>query len=412
MLAHHNQTEITLCLGNDAALDDDGWALIAPFGEWPKDRIANVNGRPTLQHFLQVLDNDSADTLLAKENGIFRKIKRALIGIPVYGGKGVPHPDVQDYAPETLSNARGEKKVIGVVDQVRKSAKGIEAHFNLTPDGAMAVENEGCKFPSAFWLVQPTGEARHGATVVRPFQLLSVGMTRTPNISGVESLANARMQEEQAQIETEEPPMKLIAGFLMAKGIPLANSEAPTETMVLEAIQKIYNEQSGRVVALGNEKDTLAGQLNTLNTKVTALENDKATLSGKVTALENERNTERKARIETVVDLAIAQGRLKVAERDARITALGNSQDLAKDIKTMMESAKIIRMPGDTESGKALANDMSQEGVRQTYSDAFQKHLRENPEHTPIQAHNAVLKAHPALAEALKSGQTEKKEKE
>jgi predicted RNA binding protein YcfA (HicA-like mRNA interferase family) len=125
MFTHQDQTQIELCLANDATLDDDGWVLIAPYGEHPKSRIAKVKGVPTLQTFIQVLDNDSADALMAKENSFFRKIKRAIVGIPVYGSKGVPHPDLQDHAPETLSNARGEKKVIGVVDQVRKCGSYI-----------------------------------------------------------------------------------------------------------------------------------------------------------------------------------------------------------------------------------------------------------------------------------------------
>ena len=41
-------------------LDEDGWALIAPFGEHPKTRVVKKNGRLVEEKFIQVLDNQSA----------------------------------------------------------------------------------------------------------------------------------------------------------------------------------------------------------------------------------------------------------------------------------------------------------------------------------------------------------------
>ena len=218
--------ELNLILSNETALDDDGWALIAPFGEHAKTRIARVNGALREQKFIQVLDNDSADALLAKENSLFRKLKRALVGVPVYDG----HPDLSDHSPETLAN-RAEKKQIGVVDQVRKGALGIEAHFILSPDGATAVGN-GSKFPSALWLVLPNG-TRGDATVVKPFKLLSVGLTANPNISGVESLANARGSAEESN-KKELMLREQIIGALIGRGVVLANEA--TDQQIVAAI--------------------------------------------------------------------------------------------------------------------------------------------------------------------------------
>lgn len=56
-----NDESQTLILCNATVIDDDGWALIAPFGEHPKTRLARVNGVPTEQKFIQVLDNAAAD---------------------------------------------------------------------------------------------------------------------------------------------------------------------------------------------------------------------------------------------------------------------------------------------------------------------------------------------------------------
>jgi hypothetical protein len=59
--------EIPLLLENEAAtLDEEGWALIAPFGEHPKSRLVKKNGRLMEEKFIQVLDNESADRLLSQ----------------------------------------------------------------------------------------------------------------------------------------------------------------------------------------------------------------------------------------------------------------------------------------------------------------------------------------------------------
>jgi hypothetical protein len=171
----------TLVLENASAIDDDGWGLIAPFGEHPKTRVFHENGSIKEQRFIQVLDNEAADAMTAKENSFFGRLKRAVIGIPVFKG----HGDLQDADPAAITN-EAQKIKLGIVDQIRKTARGIEAHFALDNDGVKAVTREGYKYPSAFWWVLPNGR-RGDAILARPFKLISVALTPYPNISGVES---------------------------------------------------------------------------------------------------------------------------------------------------------------------------------------------------------------------------------
>lgn len=400
-------TGFEIIIENDAELDNDGWALIAPFGEHPKSRIARVNGIPTLQKFIQVLDNESADQVLAKENSLFGKLKRAIIGIPVYKG----HPDLKTYAPETIRQVE-KKQVIGVIDQVRKSSRGIEAHFAVTPEGAAAIENEGCKYPSPLWFVKQSGVFRQEAEIVRPLHLISVGLSDHPNISGVEALANARGAET---TEETEPDMKLIIGYLTGQGVALANTESATESQVLEALQKFHTAKAGEVVALSNEKSTIAGKITKLETdvtaeksKVTALENEKTTLGGKVVALENAFKSERKGRAEMAVDLAIQKGKLTIAERPAQITALENCADEAAFLTAstaLLQKSKVVKLQGgdNAESGKTLGNDCDAPTARAQYATAFADHLKANPKDGPVKAHKAVLSKFPALVEKMKS---------
>ena len=395
-----------LVIGNE--IDSDGWALIAPYGEHPKSRVARVNGVATEQKFLQVLDNASADKLMDKESGLFRSLKRALVGIPVYLG----HPDLVEHSPETLANA-GRKQDAGVVDKVRKGERGIEAHFVLNQVGAAAVEN-GAKFPSALWLVLPNGETKNGAIVCHPFKLLSVGLTDRPNISGVESLANARGAETQTQ---QEPDMKLIAGWLLAQGVALANVETPTEAQVLEAFQKLHTAKAGEVVTLGNEKTTLAGTITTLTNERDTLKNQVTTLTTAKTtaetALSNEqtgRKAERKARAEAIIDLAITKGKLKPADRAARIDVLANTADEAA-FKTasdgLLNGANIVKTIGgdSTRSGKVLANDGTDPDAtvdpRDAFMEAVKKHMNDNKEPDLGKAMKAVKTQCPQLHQAL-----------
>ena len=383
-----------LCIENEA-IGDDGWALAAPFGEHLKVRKVVENGRVIEQRFLQVLDNEAADALLAKENSFFRKLKRSLVGIPVYKG----HPDLADYAPETLGNQREKKEVIGVVDQVRKGSRGIDLHFALTPRGADAVENEGCKYPSILWLVLPNGNrmAADGqpAIAVRPFKLVSAGLTPYPNISGVESLANAGGA---GSPNNTEPDMKLIAGWLLAQGAVLANADAPNEMQVLEAFKTLHTSQAGQVTALGNEKQTLAGQITKIENERTIEKKRADTNATALANAETARKVERAGRAEAVTDLAIAKGKLAVAGRDQQIAALENAADFAVEAAKLLSSATQYRMTGaDVQSGKVLANQT--EDVTAEYNKQFSEALKTTGG-DPIKAHAIVVKL-PGMAQRL-----------
>ena len=379
-----------------SSIDDDGWALIAPYGEHPKTRLIRQNGQVKEQRFIQVLDHEAADQLMSSENSIFRRIRRAVVGIPVYKG----HPDLSDHAPETLANGNQRKAVVGVIDQVRKGDRGIEAHFSLAPEGAAAVENEGCKYPSALWLVMPNG-TRDGAILCRPFKLLSAGLTPYPNISGVDSLANAKSNTPAAtETDTTEHAMKnVLLGWLAAKGVTLANDA--TDQQVLKAIQDLASEQATAVTTLGNEKTSLSGKITTLENERNA---EKKRADEAAAALANEqtaRQAERKGRADAIVDLAIHRGKLTIAQREEKAAALANAKDFEADAKALLAAATKTKTIGseNVESGKVLGNT-EEPDARSQYGDALKEEMKTNPD--PVKAHAAVMARHPGLAEKLK----------
>jgi hypothetical protein len=219
---------ILIILENE--IDADGWCLVAPFGEHAKTRQIRKNGMIETQRLIQCLDNESADALLDNENSLFRKLKRAIVGIPVYKR----HGDLRRLAPETVVDNQIREIKIGVVDQLRKGARGIEAHFVFDPSGADAVENEGCKYPSVVWKVMPCGE-RNGATLVKPYQLLSIGMTPHPNISGVETVANSQETAAAAVVKPESALRERITGLLIGCGFTVPNEASDDQVFSIVA---------------------------------------------------------------------------------------------------------------------------------------------------------------------------------
>jgi len=384
-------------LANEAALDEDGWALIAPFGEHPKTRFVKKNGAMQREQFIQVLDHQSADQLLSRENSLFRRIRRAVVGIPVYKG----HPDLGDYSPETAGGG-AKKEIIGTIDKVRKTERGLEAHFVLTPAGADAVEREGCKYPSALWYVQPVGR-RGEAVLARPFKLLSAGLTAHPNISGVESLANARHAgPTQETTITKEPDMKLIAAWLLGHGVTLAHADSPAESDLLAALQKLHASAAGEAAALGNENSTLTGENADLKSQISNLQSSAAALANETQDLKTQISHLKTQRAAAVVDLAIARGKLAVSERPARLQALENPADFDREAAAILDAPARFKTTGSAESGKILANHGATGDAREEYCASVERHMKETGETDPVKAHHAVMHNNPGLAEKLR----------
>ncbi len=397
-----------MVLDNALGLDAEGWALIAPYGEHRKDRLVLRDGRIVRETYIQQVDEAVVDELLANENGsgILGRIKRAIIKRPVFKG----HPDLKQHSRETVGADAGPASPIGVLDENRKSSRGMESRFALIEEGALAVENEGCKFPSILWLVRRTGEMREGAEVVRPYKILSVGLTPTPNISGVDSLANAKTNTPAAKPEETQhtDPMKqLLIGWLAAQGVVLANDA--TDQQVMERIQSHHTSRAGEITALSNDKSTLTG-------RITALENDKSTLTTerdqlktklceKDTALANAQTAlanERKMRATALADLAITQGRKAVAERDQVIKDLTEAADFEKAATALANSTVVHKtaasMQGERKQDARIELTPRQQLLHLANSDPRYKDIADWQ-----QAEAAILRDHPALAEQLKT---------
>jgi hypothetical protein len=387
-----------VALENELALDNDGWALLAPFGEHRKTRTVERDGQVLQETFVQIFDEAAVDTVLANEqgDGLFARIKRALIKRPIYNG----HPDIRLYAPETVSLGNDKLIPLGLNEGCRRTARGLEFKPLLVPAGAEAVEQQGCKYPSGLFLLKRTGQIREdGAIEVRPFKLASIGLTQHPNISGVDSLANAKPNQPAAkQTETKDDTMKqLLIGWLAAQGVALANDA--TDQQAFDAFTKHMGTQIASLTALGNDKQSLSGSVTSLTTDRDA---QKKRADDAVTALANERTAlqaERKSRCELVVDLAIAQGRLDVASRDAKVTGL---VALAND-KLQEEITAIGKLPVRFQTAGTLGDrkaDSNPSTAAVALANEIDLHVKAGK--TKSQALDLVIKEKPEIYKAYR----------
>jgi hypothetical protein len=399
-MKHNHDLADFVALENELTLDNDGWALLAPFGEHRKERLVNAGGQITTERYIQILDESAVDTVIANEKGtnLLQRIKRALVKRPIYRD----HPDLKLYSPESVTIGNQELTPLGLNGGCRKSARGLEFQPNLTPEGATAIENEGCNYPSALFLLKKTGVVRDDGWIeVRPFALASIGLTPTPNISGVDSLANARANTPAASAatkQTEDNTMKnQIIGWLAAQGIALANDS--TDQTVFDAFIKAWNERSTSATALGNEKTTLTQTVTSLTTERDA---QKQRADQAITALANEQTafkTERTARCAALVDLAITQGKLAVADRDAQLTTLtALANDQLPAALTALEQLPVKFKTGtEIDARKAQANPSN---AAVALANAMQPHVKAGK--TKGQALDLVIKEQPALYEAYR----------
>lgn len=346
-------------LENELTLDNDGWAMLAPFGEHRKTRTVQRDGQVLTETFVQIFEPSDADVILGNETGgILGWLKRAIIKRPIYNG----HPDIRLYAPETVTSGSEKLVPIGVCDGLRKTERGLQFKPLLVPDGAEVVERQGCKYPSALFLLKKTGVIRENGDIeARPFKVASIGLTPFPNISGVDSLANAKPNQpaaKQTETENQNDHMKqLLIGWLAAQGVALANDA--TDQAVFDAFNKEWLGRTSSATALANDKTTLT---TTVTSLTTARDAEKKRADDAVTALANEQTAfkaERKSRIEAVVDLTITQGKLDVAGRDAKVNeliALANDK-LDSAIADLGKLPVKFKVAGDLDSRKNTANN-------------------------------------------------------
>ena len=277
------KTEEFLVTSNATDLSADGWLRIAAWGDHP-----NSVG-------LQRLAPADGEAMIAAFNSIKNKAANWFRGVPIYVG----HPDRDP-------NRYPDKRRYGRVDALESRADGMYAKPAFNDIGQQVIEQGHYLYNSPVWALKREGN------VVRPIELLSIGLTNEPNIKG----------EPWAKNEAEETPATNTT----------PNTEPPTPT--------------SETPMTAEEKAQIESQLAALNTKIVELTaalaaRDAETLAANASnaaalqsaaadlaAANAKLATERTARIELAANSIVATGRRTVAQRPALVAELTAANDL------------------------------------------------------------------------------------
>jgi hypothetical protein len=333
----------------DLSAAPDGWALLARYGDWPHEKGLQRFGR------------EQADEIVSRFHSAWGRIKRAIVGLPVFKG----HPDIADFA-----NIHRDRTEYGQIADLEARDDGLWGRLVLGSAGADLVV-AGHKHVSPHWKARRSGEAS-GRQVYAPALLVSVGLTPTPNIPGP-SLTNS------AHTETKAPTMP---SWLLSL-LGLANEA--TEDQTREAVTALT--QRPATEALANEQTART----TAEQRVAALEAELSTLKAEIVAGTTALANERTARRAEAVSSAIAAGRIVEAdralwtarlERDfaAESVALANAQSPLKTASAARTAGLGVRKEGADRIGQIQAKVTERmASSKEDYDTAFANVRRDCP---------------------------------
>lgn len=318
------KTEI-LVFTNDVAIGDDGWAQIAPFGDFPgMALIADGRGGFKKEKAIQRMDKQAVTNMVNEYAQSRRGLSRFIKSRPIYEG----HPDVPGY-----ENRYPDKMPKGVFVNLACREDGFYGEPVLTEQGDALIGSKKYRALSGRWDAEDTGIVENGLKIYRPVKFLSAGLTNTPNLPV--QLLNEAETEPTNQMKKDK-----VIQLLASHGISIANDA--TDEQVSEGLEKL-GEKAKTATTLGTEKATLANEKATLEGRVNSLTTEKTTLA---TERDNARAAfanERKARIGDLLDGAITAGRITRAERDTWKTRLENETQFANEAEALSKVGKQVK---------------------------------------------------------------------
>lgn len=252
---------------NELSLDGE-WLKISPYGDFP-----NKVG-------LQRVQKADAEAMVLGFNSLRAKVARAFMGLPIYVG----HPDVE---PEKYSDRRR----YGKITDLEAREDGLFGKVAFNDLGKAAMEQGHFQFNSPTWYL------KREQKFVRPVELISVGLTNTPQIPGDPWAKN----EQQTGTN-----MKWLIDLLVSKGLMKADGdEAAAQTAV------------NSLVILPARVTELENKLTLATNETTRLSGEVTTFKSNVTSLTTERDALILARNVRELDLAVNSGGIKEADRAA-----------------------------------------------------------------------------------------------
>lgn len=265
------------------------WLKLADYGDWPHPM--------GLQKFNQAAAQKMANAF----NSGFAAFKRKFIGVPIFIG----HPDDPLFANQT---GHEDTRAYAWVQKLEARADGLWLLPKWSTAGNELIKSGHFRFFSPRWQLRPLGSGSF-----EPVKLISVGLTNHPNIPG-DAVANQNpnhpaMKEEQ-----------------------------------LQQLRKLYqlpdNATADQVLAAAN---TAANELAAEKAKHAETETARqAAVAAQGVADTAAANARRHAATATV-DLAIKDGRIALAAREAEIATLAGAPDMVAAANALQARAVVIK---------------------------------------------------------------------
>ena len=347
--------ENTLSLG-------DGTVMVVPYADVPID-LPRVKG-------VQRLGKQTAEALVNRWNTLTGKLARMLKPAAVYVG----HPDSKHFA----NQGHTDSGAYAWIKRIEAGADALLIYPEWEEPGRTLLANKTYRWFSPFFAGVKAG-VENGVQIYEPMWLKSVGLTNEPNWP-VEPLVNQKPGGPAAENDGGHMDLlqRLIAILGLGKdGADDANEEGvvATVTKLVEAARKIremiearWDAQDAAYAAVPNEATDDArmlavlahvdGQLQELTNQHTEATGQVEPLEQKVTDLESALKAERGARVELLVNQAITDGRLKLADKDGKTVELVNAEGEAFEtmVTTLVNADPVVKtVPKTKDLGKREA---------------------------------------------------------
>lgn len=301
------------------AADKDGFALIAPLGN---------HSHPV---GLQLVDSAAVANMVARHHSAIARVVRFFgsAAVPVYQG----HPDDVSFGDSHEDTTR-----YGEAVTLQQRPDGLYAKIEWTAAGN-ALLNAGKKlYYSPRWLMAPA-DAGGNLRSYRPYKLLSIGLTPTPNIAG--AAANEQQPKSSAKMNKLLEALLLRLGFTTTQAAAAAANEAtaPAEAEVLAAIDKL----TADLAAANAAKDKAEGDLAAANAAKAKVEADLAAANTTATEAATAANAKLQSVAKLIVGQAIKAGVITAANEQAEIDLLLGHSDIPAAANALLARQPVVK---------------------------------------------------------------------
>jgi len=290
------QSTPTIFFTNELSIEADGWAMIAPFGDYPSEALLPTwDGKLKRQRAIQRITRESAEGMVAQFHNSRAGLKKFIRGCNIYVG----HPDMPGL--ESRYPDKEPKGVFADMEVRAGSAGGKGGVYGLpvfTSEGMELVEGRKLVngqrvrgFSGRLVEATPDGEALadgQRVPVFVPTKIASAGLTAFPHLP-VEFFneENFLVNHEIHKKHENNMKNKVIALLATLTLKPqFANTDEPTEAELEAALDQIEEKVSTTLASITAERDEARRQFTNERAERIADEIDRAITGGRITDAE------------------------------------------------------------------------------------------------------------------------------